>query len=124
MNCFNHVDTAAVAMCKNCHKGLCKACAVELKNGISCKGNCEDEVKAINEILDRGKTAYQKTSSAYMSSAVIFGLIGALFTILPLLSYIFTKSMNLIFMFPIGIVFLLGACLNVRNSRKIKKIGK
>ena len=63
MNCFYHPQTVAVAVCKNCSKGLCGDCASDVGNGMACKNKCEPEVRAMNEIITRSKTAYQKTGN-------------------------------------------------------------
>ena len=52
MNCFNHRDRPAIGLCKACLKGLCGDCITELRNGLACKGSCEDRVDMINRILD------------------------------------------------------------------------
>ncbi len=52
MNCFNHRDRPAVAICKSCAKALCEHCLTELPNGIACKGSCENRVNMLNRIID------------------------------------------------------------------------
>jgi hypothetical protein len=37
MKCFYHHTVDAIAKCKNCNKGLCNDCLIELENGIACK---------------------------------------------------------------------------------------
>ena len=54
MNCFYHPTTAAIGTCKSCCKGLCPECAADLGKGLACKGRCEEDVKALNELLERG----------------------------------------------------------------------
>ncbi len=78
MNCFYHPQTVAVAICKNCNKGLCSECASDVGNGIACKGKCESEVLAINAIINRSKTAYQKTGNVYIALSIPFGILGLL----------------------------------------------
>ncbi len=51
MNCFNHETGAAVALCKNCGKSLCTECAIDTGFGIACKGKCEAELKAVNDLV-------------------------------------------------------------------------
>lgn len=41
MNCFNHIDQAAVATCRWCQRTLCRACARETTKGIACGEECE-----------------------------------------------------------------------------------
>ena len=68
MRCFYHQDADAVATCKNCGRGLCAGCAVDVGNGLACPSRCEEEVRALNRVIARNKTAYQKTSGAYVFS--------------------------------------------------------
>src|SRR6266481_5373907 len=70
MKCFNHDASDAVAICKNCNKALCHTCAVDVGNGVACVGDCEQEVRAINELVRRNQTASQKTGYAYQRNAI------------------------------------------------------
>src|ERR1039458_6240761 len=54
MNCFYHPTVVAVGICKSCGKGLCPECAVDLGKGLACKGRCEEDVKAVTALIDRG----------------------------------------------------------------------
>jgi len=53
MNCFYHPTVVAVGICKSCGKGLCQECAVDLGKGLACKGHCEEDVKAVMQLIDR-----------------------------------------------------------------------
>jgi hypothetical protein len=78
MRCFYHRDRDAVGACKSCGRGVCPECAFELPNGLACRGRCEDEVRALNRIIARNKTAYEKTGGAYVKTAVFYAAVGAL----------------------------------------------
>jgi hypothetical protein len=78
MRCFYHEAIEAVGTCKNCGRGLCRPCAAEMPNGLACRQRCEDEVVALNRIVARNKTAYEKTSGAYVRTAVFYTAVGAL----------------------------------------------
>ena len=78
MNCFYHPQVVTVAICKNCNKGLCADCTSDVGNGIACKGKCEAEVLAINAIINRSKTAFQKTGNVYIALSIPFGILGLL----------------------------------------------
>ena len=41
MNCANHPETAAIAVCSECGCALCDPCALHLDNAIVCKGCLE-----------------------------------------------------------------------------------
>ena len=47
-------------MCKNCNKALCKECAVILPFGASCKGICENEAKAVHELVEFNVKRYKQ----------------------------------------------------------------
>ena len=36
MECFSHPGSQAVALCKVCARGVCRACAVPVTNGFAC----------------------------------------------------------------------------------------
>ncbi len=125
MNCYHHPDHAAVGICKSCNKGLCSECAVDIGNGLACKNLCEEEVKAINEVVERSKSAYQKTGKAYKQVALVFSLLGAIFLLLGLLSLVFTEdSRSALFTIPFGVIFLIAAFFNVRSGRQISEIDR
>lgn len=41
MDCFTHPAVAAVGTCRNCSRGLCHACVVEVSGVLACRGRCE-----------------------------------------------------------------------------------
>src|SRR5512145_1470441 len=104
MKCFNHPSKSAVAICKNCNKGLCSECAVDVGNGIACKGLCESEVIAINKIMQQGKKAYANTSKTYSQYSLLLALIGIAFIVS---SIFLPRTMGLTI--SMCLLFLLGA---------------
>ena len=117
MKCFYHNSLDAVGICKNCNKGVCIDCAADVTNGIACKNSCETEVEAINQIVYRSKTSYQKASSAYLRNAFIFLLLGIIFLIYGGID-ISSRSVFGWFTFLIGIVFVLGAIFYFSLAKK------
>jgi hypothetical protein len=53
VDCFYHSGSAAVGTCKSCGKGVCRACAVDLGQGLACRDRCETDVAALIAVLDR-----------------------------------------------------------------------
>jgi hypothetical protein len=49
MKCFRHNNSEAIGICKNCGKGLCTFCVVDLGYGLACIDSCQDAVKAIHQ---------------------------------------------------------------------------
>ena len=46
MDCYYHDETAAVAVCRSCGKGLCRACGVDVEQGVACPG-CEENARQL-----------------------------------------------------------------------------
>jgi hypothetical protein len=53
MRCFYHRNEEAVGSCKGCHKGLCGECAVDVGGGLACRAQCEDQVRSVNQLVNR-----------------------------------------------------------------------
>jgi len=81
MRCFYHHEKEAVGTCKSCGKGLCSDCAVDLGKGLACRERCEEEAKAVIQLIDRnirltGRTEnVLQTGRRVRSSTAIFNLI-------------------------------------------------
>lgn len=118
MKCFYHQQSDAVGICRNCSKGLCQECVVDVRNGIACKNRCENAVIAMNELIDRNKASYQKTSESYVRNAIIYGLLAFLFLVLGLIEI---NTPLIYFMFPAAIIFFLGAGFCYSTGKKLRK---
>ena|SRR5690242_9353635 len=88
MKCYNHSDVEAVGVCKSCGRALCRECIAEVGLSLSCKSRCESVVAAMNDLVERGSTAYQKTSATYLRNGIFISLLGILFSILGVLSFV------------------------------------
>jgi hypothetical protein len=89
VKCFNHREADAVGSCKACNKGLCPACAVDVGGGLSCRDICEQQVRRINELVDRNirvspasEQALGKYPGAYLSNGLFSIIAGGLFALL------------------------------------------
>jgi hypothetical protein len=123
MKCFIHPQIDAVGICKNCNKGLCKECAIELENGIACKDKCENQVIAINDLIEKNKRAYettnislQTTSDSYKKNSIWLSLLGILFLLFGII------AKGDIFTIALGIAFLIGAVFCFITWKKYKKL--
>ena len=123
MKCFNHDAADAVAICKSCNKGICHACAVDVGNGIACLNSCEDEVRALNELIQRNKSASEKTGYAYQRNAIVFILLGAIFAYFSFGAYKTGNSPVLLITAGSAAVFFLAAFFNYSTSRKFMRGG-
>jgi hypothetical protein len=81
MKCFNHHDQEAFSVCKNCHKALCDACAVDVGDGIACRNSCEQRVQALNVLQRRGERALKTAAPSMYGTAAFLFLIGAVFLV-------------------------------------------
>ena len=59
MKCFYHHDQDAVGVCRNCLKGICPQCAVEIGEGIACRDTCEEKAKDIAKLLSTNVNAHK-----------------------------------------------------------------
>jgi hypothetical protein len=81
MKCFYHPSVDAVASCKSCCRGLCRECIAEVGLSCSCRDRCETDVATLNDLVQRGRTAYLKTSATYFRTGLFTLLLGVLFAI-------------------------------------------
>ena len=123
MKCFNHEGADAVAICKNCNKALCHACAVDVGNGVACAGACENEVKSLNELIRRNRTSAQRTSYAYTRNAVVCALIALIFVYLSVDAFQSSRTTLLIVTGGSAIIFSMAAFFNYSAAQKFMKGG-
>lgn len=82
MKCFYHPSVDAVATCKSCGRGLCRECIAEVGLSCSCRNRCEADVATLNDLVERGRTVYKKTSATYFRSGLFTLLAGVPFLVL------------------------------------------
>ncbi|KUO76726.1 MAG: hypothetical protein APF81_11695 [Desulfosporosinus sp. BRH_c37] len=116
MKCFYHNEHDAVGICKTCNKGICHECAVDVSNGIACKGSCVEEVKILNQLLDKNKTVFQKTAGVYTKNAIIYLSFGVVFLVAGFLIPIAPLRW---FITPFGVISILAAVLMYLSGKKI-----
>ena len=121
MKCFNHDGSDAVAICKNCNRALCHACAVDVGNGVACAGECEREVRAINELIRRNQTASQKTGYAYQRNAIVCALIALVFVYLAFDAYQSGRTPMLIVAGGSAVIFAMASFFNYSAARKFMR---
>ena len=96
MNCFYHRDRSAVGICKNCQRGLCSECAVEVPDGLACKERCERQVLLLGRLVKGSEHAGRKAGTAYIAMGLCMGVFAAIFAgigtvvfpLLPLVGYL------------------------------------
>ena len=90
MKCFNHSTVEAVGICRSCGRSLCHDCITEVGLSCSCKNRCESVVATMNDLVERGATAYQKSSMLQLRNGIFVLLLGIVFISLAVLR--FTKG--------------------------------
>ncbi len=113
MKCYNHPEADAVALCRNCGKALCMNCAVDVSNRMACKDKCESKVKALTEILDRGK----KTSknALYLSKANMYTIFSASFLGAGIISIIVSGQNEGFILLLIGLISIIATASYIRK---------
>jgi hypothetical protein len=86
MKCFNHQSENAVALCKSCSRALCPDCIAEVGLSCSCRNRCEADVAILNDLVQRGRTVYQKNSSTLFWAGLFTSLMGSGFLLLGVVS--------------------------------------
>lgn len=72
MNCFEHAQKPAVAICKHCGRGLCRDCATIVKGMHSCRGACEQEVERGWQLLQKSWLAMDQRLVVYETSGKVY----------------------------------------------------
>ncbi len=91
MKCFYHRDADAVGVCKACNKGLCDTCAVDVGGGLACRESCVDQVRRINELVQRNirisptsEALLAKQASGYLIAGAFAIVAGSVFAVIAL----------------------------------------
>ncbi len=82
MRCFYHPQAVAVGLCKNCGKGLCPECAVDVQHGLACKNKCEIKVEALTEVGHQKMGVFQKQVSLIRLGTLCIAVFGLVFFLL------------------------------------------
>jgi hypothetical protein len=122
MKCYYHPTTDAVALCKSCSRALCPDCCADVPPGTACKGKCEEDVAALNMVIQRGKTAYQKTGKAYKRNSVVTLLLGLIFFAFGIVPIITGDGYGSAFIAVLGAVFILGSYFSYQSGKQIQEI--
>jgi hypothetical protein len=122
MKCYYHHASDAVALCKSCNRALCPECSADVHPGTACKHRCEKDVADLNTVIERGKTVYAKTGSAYKRNAVSMLIIGLIFLGFGLLPIVVNNDYGASFMAVIGGIFLLWAFFSFKSARQINEV--
>ena len=114
MKCFNHPDVEAIAICKNCCKGLCQECATDTGKGIACKDKCEVDVALMDNIFRQSTKVYQNTSKTYSQLSIWMVVLG-----FGMIVFSFFLP-NPFFLLFIGSLFIIGGVAYYFTSKRYK----
>jgi hypothetical protein len=119
MNCFNHSDKPAVGLCKSCLKALCKDCISERRNGLACKGSCEDRVDMINHMLDTNPQIVTAARRQQLTSGAMMLLMGIGFALFSIWAYFEFEGSLLPYLFAFfAVVMLLTGALRLTRRQQ------
>lgn len=91
---------------------------------MACANTCEQAVRALNELINRNRSASQKTSSAYNKNAVVFALLALVLLYLAVDAYQTQRTPVLVLTAGTAIVFLIAAFFSYSTGQKFIKGSK
>jgi hypothetical protein len=96
--------------------------AVDVGPGTACKNRCEIDVAELNTIIERSKTAYSKTGSAYRRSAFSILALGLIFSGFGILPIIVSGNYGSSFMAVVGVLFIVWSYSQFKSGRQITSV--
>ncbi len=121
MKCFNHEHMDAVGVCRSCGRGLCRDCVAEVGLSCSCKGECEKVVATMNDLVERGRTAYQKMSAVQLRFGIAFALFGVILLALSSLYFADAQSEYGYFLLACSVPLLVLGALMIYSARRLRE---
>ena len=119
MVCYYHPDKPAVGLCKYCQRGLCSGCAAHAGDSLACKGLHEQQVVAMEALLQRNILQAKRVGSDYLRNTVFYGAVGVLFTAFGI-SQLQWLGLQAVVYLVIGLALLWAAVANYLESRKYR----
>lgn len=101
MRCFYHHQVEAVGSCKNCNKGLCPECAVDVGDGLACKGQCETKVQDHNTYIAKCLTMLRVSEESIIWGAIFIAILGLGFVLVGLYFFVNQDEFDWFFLFPL-----------------------
>ena len=119
MVCYYHPDKPAVGLCKYCQRGICSDCAVPAGDFLACKGLHEEQVRAMEALMQRNILQSNRAGSDYTRNTIFYGIVGILFTGFGVSQLRWLGAQAVVYMM-IGLALLWAAIANYLESRKYK----
>jgi hypothetical protein len=117
--CYYHPDRPAVGLCKYCQRGLCSDCAAPSGDSLACKNLHEEQVRAMELLLQKNLLQSKRAGSDYVRNAIFYGIVGILFTAFGSSQLRFLGLQAVVYLL-IGLALLWAALSNYLESRKYK----
>ena len=122
MKCFNHSEIDAVGVCKSCGRALCHDCIAEVGLSCSCKERCEAVVASLNDVTERNKTVYQKSSAIYRWFGIFSLMLGILLAGYGSVSIFFSDPAQALLVLLYGLIVIgIGVACMVAARRFLQK---
>jgi hypothetical protein len=116
MNCFTHEGTAAIGVCGQCGRGVCRGCVIDLGFKLACSENCATLARN-NETLQVSTERMQGIARRKLPVTVIMlGLIGAIMLCFGLYNFLFVQRDDW-FSVVLGSAFMVLALLSYQRNR-------
>jgi len=119
MDCFYHPGRFAVGLCKYCQRGLCSDCAAHAGDSLACKGLHEDQVLAMEALMQKNILQSKRVGSDYLRNTIFYGVVGILFAGFGLSQFQWLGLQAVVYVL-IGVALLWAAGANYLESRKYK----
>jgi hypothetical protein len=120
MHCYTHQAVSAVGLCKTCFKALCPECAVDVGNGLACRGECEQKVKELNQMWDRSAKIYgigSHKTSIPSTGVILWGLMSLAMWIVSAIAYFRNAEVD-ISSIVMAVTFTVALGLAIYSSRR------
>jgi hypothetical protein len=108
-----------VGLCKYCQRGLCFDCAAPAGDSLACKGLHEEQVRALELLMQRNILQSKRVGSDYMRNTIFYGIVGVLFTGFGI-SQLRWLGLQAIIYLLIGLALLYASVANYLESRKYR----
>jgi sulfite exporter TauE/SafE len=119
MICYYHPEKPAVGLCKYCLRGLCSDCAAHAGDSLACKGLHEEQVCAMEELMQKTILQSKRVGSDYVRNTIFYGVVGILFSAFGI-SQLKWLGFQAVVYLVIGLALLWAAIANYLESRKYK----
>ena len=119
MVCYYHPDKPAVGLCKYCQRGLCAECAANAGDSLACKGLHEEQVHALEAMLQKNILQSRRVGSDYVRNTIFYGIVGILFTAFGASQLRWQGAQAAVYL-VIGLALLWAALANYLESRKYR----